>query len=1267
MNGLPKPLIRVLKPHEEVLKGKIEEIMDLASVYYYHEYRNDENPQVRSVVESIEKSIEKRVLMDPVEFFKRTHLSDKMKLLLYKIYGSLAGKVNVYLDNNRVVESRKRVYLLPSLLGGGKTHLLILTYYIGLLYNTSRNTAEITYKLKRIDEKFADKMVKLLESIDGEIRIAAFAGDHKTLAPRPTNPVVLGGKTIKTPWGLLFYQLGVYDEYKHLDESAEPPGVDELITVLKNRRTLILVDEPVTYVGNIRSSEFKRMFVNYLRNLAQAVNSTPGAVLVISIPARYRETGEIEAEQDAEVVHEIFNQVMRSYPEIISPLDLSKDLSRVLIRRIFDVGEEERVKQANRVIETVKTHVSRDTELRRSIEFKYKDIAGFLHRLRSTYPYHPFFIEYLLELAIVNKSLGRTRELVGLAAEIVRFIYEELSKTPLADISLIPVWAIPIDHPNIRDKLLAGLEVASDFQRIYSEDVVKHSREANLRDRPDYFAKKLGEYLARTVWLTSILGYGYRGEQYLQKYPHIEELPVIMYEPSTYNRLGAAADYINAVENLLKVSVYMVEDKGRIFYAAIPDITTYVRTKYMELGDQDAAMELEALYKLLEDRKRWKLLNQVFEKVKVLHSVYPAIIEAVRREVGETSDPVLVVYVGFPPTTDDLLGLLLRNNVVLLLRDYDLDISGMQSLRLPSDISRLVGSSPTRIGDLIKTLLKLRRAIRDIESNREFLAETVGEEYVETARKKLERIKGRVEKLLGYALISSLRYILIGVSRQKYDLHRGITHALEVMGERIESMLTSIPEAVASYLRQQGVRTEWSFDELMDTLKLIPKLWDTRDRLTYNPEIGSITNLWEFLLKTPTVPPHLTRKKQFIDVLLDGYERNQLAFTAGGDVVWIREPVHEDMIDEVRSEKNLYGYYLRKEYLEEKIRHSPIPLGEWVITHPYYIVDSVVEKIILMEKPFKSPDGRRGMKRIYILTDSGEKYFREYVEMINDKETLVDVLPRSIIFYRVIFPRVSYEVKIYEVGGQGYTGSPVSIVLEKPGTINVRGVLESSEYPYPIRLRLELRSIDGRVVNSVEEQFSLGGFNISINVEEPGEYLLALNSRGLDPENYTVPPIIIANIKLTGKTCMIRGFKGVEYRGVISELLDKYDEVRIKELVFNTTSIMPYIYNNLVKLLGALLRISNAEAFIRIRVRHPDVSEVSVSADKASIMIAGKLLNGFRELLIDNRTRIDELMVKIKLPSLPAESFGEQFINIVSDPVGMGDYTDIILELCRRI
>jgi len=122
-----KPFTSVLRPRPEVLEGEIVEAVNLANIYTYNELRDKI---------TFTQILKPNPLYDPREFLRRTHFSESIKQVIIRVFGGLAGLTSVYIDERGSIQPiSSRVFIIPSHLGGGKTHLLSTLYHLARLFN----------------------------------------------------------------------------------------------------------------------------------------------------------------------------------------------------------------------------------------------------------------------------------------------------------------------------------------------------------------------------------------------------------------------------------------------------------------------------------------------------------------------------------------------------------------------------------------------------------------------------------------------------------------------------------------------------------------------------------------------------------------------------------------------------------------------------------------------------------------------------------------------------------------------------------------------------------------------------------------------------------------------------------------------------------------------------------------------------------------------------------------------------------------------------
>ena len=74
-------------------------------------------------------------IQDPVSFFERTYLTESMKALIVKAIMNILG-LRKEVVGGKTYEVSSNLILLPSDLGGGKTHTMILLYHTSMKYTS---------------------------------------------------------------------------------------------------------------------------------------------------------------------------------------------------------------------------------------------------------------------------------------------------------------------------------------------------------------------------------------------------------------------------------------------------------------------------------------------------------------------------------------------------------------------------------------------------------------------------------------------------------------------------------------------------------------------------------------------------------------------------------------------------------------------------------------------------------------------------------------------------------------------------------------------------------------------------------------------------------------------------------------------------------------------------------------------------------------------------------------------------------------------------
>jgi hypothetical protein len=251
-----KPWREVVTPHKDVASGRYQQAEFAADLWQVHmgegtdEYRN------------------------PVEFFRRTYLTESLKRLLVNAINRLGG-----FGGDPVLQ-------LQTNFGGGKTHSMLALYH---LFSGSPPA-----DLVGVDAVMREASVTKL----APAKRVVLVGNKIS----PGNPVKKAdGTVVRTLWGELAWQLGnaaggareakkAFARVKADDENATSPG-DVLRELFKEYGPcLVLIDEWVAYARQLHDQSdlpaggFETQFT-FAQVLTESAKLAGNCLLVISLPA----------------------------------------------------------------------------------------------------------------------------------------------------------------------------------------------------------------------------------------------------------------------------------------------------------------------------------------------------------------------------------------------------------------------------------------------------------------------------------------------------------------------------------------------------------------------------------------------------------------------------------------------------------------------------------------------------------------------------------------------------------------------------------------------------------------------------------------------------------------------------------------------------------------------------------------------------------------------------------------------------------------------
>jgi predicted AAA+ superfamily ATPase len=553
--GILKPWREVVNPHKDVASGRYPQAEFAADLWQVHLGEGSDE------------------YLKPVEFFRRTYLTDSLKRLLIGAVRRLAG------------DGGDPAVQLQTNFGGGKTHSMLALYHLF----SGADTGE----LAGIDNVLKDAGVKNLPVVKRVVLV----GNRIS----PGNPVIKkDGTVVRTLWGELAWQLGgkkAYARIKADDEKATSPG-DALRELMKEYGPcLILIDEWVAYARQLHDQSdlpaggFETQFT-FAQVLTESAKLAKNCLLVISLPASDTSGSPHTQADDVEVGGERGRESLNRLANVIGRIESSwrpasaEEGFEIVRRRLFEplVDKEQ--------------WVARDTVARAFYDLyrtQHQEFppecrdSDYENRLKAAYPIHPEIFDRLYTDWSTLVKFQRTRGVLRLMAAVIHSLWEKGDRNPL----ILPA-NISIDDPRVQFELTRYL--SDNWVPVIEKDVDGPSA---LPLRIDGEIPNLGKYaacrrVARTIYLGSAptATAANRG---------IEDRRV---------KLGCmmpgetSAVFGDALRRLSTAATYLYHDGARYWYSTQPTVTKLAEDRAEQLKRNPDKVTQEIDKRLRADLRR---------------------------------------------------------------------------------------------------------------------------------------------------------------------------------------------------------------------------------------------------------------------------------------------------------------------------------------------------------------------------------------------------------------------------------------------------------------------------------------------------------------------------------------------------------------------------------------------------------------------------------------------------------------------------------------
>lgn len=407
---------------------------------------------------------------DPVEFYRRTYITEGLKNLLANAVIRLNGQ-----GGDPVVE-------LQTNFGGGKTHSMLALYHLA---------SGIQPGMLPGLEVLAKETATTLPS---KIRRAVLVGNKISPADIHTKK---DGTRVRTLWGELAWQLGGAEGYalvKDADEHGVSPGDNLRVLLQKYEPAVILIDEWVAYArqlynkSDLPAGDFDAHFT-FAQTLSESAKLAERTLLVVSIPSSQNEIGGEGGQAALERLKNVLVRVETTW----RPASAEESFE-IVRRRLFQPMPKDNYVQRDLV-------VAKFAEEYRKNPQEYPGDASkpdYEKRLRAAYPIHPELFDRLYNDWSTLDKFQRTRGVLRLMASVIHTLWERQDRGLL----ILPA-SVPMDDDGVAGELTKYLD---DVWRPVIEQDVDGPGSMPLRmDRENAL---FGQYsaarrVARTLYLGS--------------------------------------------------------------------------------------------------------------------------------------------------------------------------------------------------------------------------------------------------------------------------------------------------------------------------------------------------------------------------------------------------------------------------------------------------------------------------------------------------------------------------------------------------------------------------------------------------------------------------------------------------------------------------------------------------------------------------------------------------------------------------------------------
>ena len=536
-----RPWREIITPHPDVASGRFQQAEFAADLWQV--FLKEGSEEYR----------------DPVEFYRRTFITEGIQKLLANAMQRLAGQ-----GGDPVVE-------LQTNFGGGKTHSLLALWHLfaGVPVGQLPGLETVT------------KMAGV--SQPPNVRRAVLVGNRLSPADLHKKP---DGTVVRTLWGELAYQLGGKEGYamvRSADEKAVSPGDSLRQLFNKYSPCLILIDEWVAYArqlynkSDLPAGDFDAHFT-FAQTLSESAKLANKTLLVVSIPASQNEIGGEGGQAALERLKNVIERVETSW----RPASAEEGFE-IVRRRLFQPITDPELFTARDAV------VKAFADEYRKFPQEFPSEAGkseYERRMKAAYPIHPELFDRLYNDWSTLDKFQRTRGVLRLMSAVIHALWEREDK----GLMILPA-NVPVDAPAVQSELTRYLPPVWD--PIIEKDIDGPNSLPLKIDREN---PMLGRYsAARRVARTLYLGSA-PTQDAAKKGLEDRQIKLGCVQPGE-----TSGTFGDALRKLADQATYLYVDGSRYWYATQPSVNRLAEERSERYHPVDVTEEIRR--RLVEEAK----------------------------------------------------------------------------------------------------------------------------------------------------------------------------------------------------------------------------------------------------------------------------------------------------------------------------------------------------------------------------------------------------------------------------------------------------------------------------------------------------------------------------------------------------------------------------------------------------------------------------------------------------------------------------------------